>query len=211
MNEIFKKKHREKTPKHTLKVIHVERIWQREEGVGHPKSACGPAAAAMVVKYLSRKGFVTFDSMKNTELVNVLYRKIGTFPWGTTAGRLKRKLRFILNRWAIEGKWDVETTPAKKRFYAYCSSIDDELPVIILFPLNFSRNAYSSHHFVVGIGYKVENSHRYLAVLDPDGGKHNDKVHWIKWEENEPYMKFVFLKRFNVPDRRCTFFKKKLR
>src|SRR5690606_41270634 len=82
MNEIFKKKHREKTPKHTLKVIHVERIWQREEGVGHPKSACGPAAAAMVVKYLSRKGFVTFDSMENTELVNVLYRKIGTFPWG---------------------------------------------------------------------------------------------------------------------------------
>ncbi len=42
MNEIFKKKHREKTPKHTLKVIHLERIWQREEGVGIPNLLVGP-------------------------------------------------------------------------------------------------------------------------------------------------------------------------
>ena len=36
---------------------------------------------------------------------------------------------------------------------------------------------------------------KYIATLDPNGGKNNNSIHWIDWEVNEPYMNLLFIER----------------
>lgn len=181
-------------PKKTKKIINMKRIWQRDKGISHPNSACGPTVAAMVTTYFSQKGFINYKSLESAELVNLLYQKIGTLPWGTSINRWSNKMERFLNRYTFKGRWHIETLPAENNFLTYCDSISQDFPVILRFTFNFSQEAFASYHYVIGIGYRINETNKYIAVLDPDGGKNNDAIHWIKWELNEPYMKLLLFK-----------------
>lgn len=183
-------------PKHTKKTLKLVRIWQRETGIHYPKSACGPTAAAMVTNYLSKNHLINFSPQDNATLVNMLYKKIGTKPWGTSASRWRKKMeRFFNNNSLRNVKWRITTVRAKRCFYEYCRAIDTNMPVLLRFTFNFSEEAFAAHHYVVGIGYHVSNEKKLIAVLDPDGGKKNESIHWVDWDVNEKYMKLIFIER----------------
>lgn len=174
-------------------LLDVRRIWQRTRGVKRPSSACGPTSAAMVIDYLSREKELTYSIRPDDQLVNELYKAVKTYPWGTVIFCLQYRLRNLLNKHSKDGKWRVKFNWAMGQYSDYVSSIEKGNPVIIHFMFNFSRQTFASHHYVVGIGYRFLGSQKQIAVLDPDAGEYNHKIHWIDWRKNEKYMNLLLL------------------
>lgn len=179
------------------KILDVERIWQRGEGITHPNSACGPTSAAMVTKYFVDENRLTYTTQSNDMLVNELYKTMGTFPWGTHILCLQKQLARLLNRHTNEAKWRVKFVWANRRYGTFVQSIEEGNPVIIHFLFNFSKKTFASHHFVVGVGYRSIENRKLIAVLDPDAGEHNKHIHWLDWDKNEKYMNLLVINRKN--------------
>lgn len=184
------------TPKFNEIILPLNRIWQRSPGIEHPNSACGPASAAILINYFREREWIHLYDENNVTLVNLLYDHIGTTLFGTSARRFCKSVASYLNRHDTNFRWIVQKQPAYGRYLAYCYAIDSGYPVVLRFTFNFSDEAFASHHYCVGIGYKNVNGKRLIATIDPDGGERNNSVHWIDWEKNEPYMKMItFYKR----------------
>lgn len=174
-------------------ILPVERIWQRKEGIQYPNSACGPTTAAMVTNYLIRENRLRYEEISSSRLVNDLYREMGTMPWGTSSRRWRRRMNRFLNMYATENQWRVKQIRATHHFPLYVESIQRQTPVILRFTFNLAKNSFASHHYVVGVGYRMDEDGQFMAVLDPDGGKRNERVHWLKWSEHSKYMKLLYI------------------
>jgi|SRR5690625_3463852 len=185
----------EKTlPETREKVLQLERIWQRGSGIRRPKSACGPTSAAMIVRYFVENGRLRYPLTENDdELVNQLYRSVGTLPIGTIIFVLQAQLYRLLNKYSVSGKWRVKFAYANNRYAQYVHAINHDNPVIIHFIANFSKKVFASHHFVVGVGYRKIGEKKFIGVLDPDAGKHNRKIHWFDWDTNEKLMNLLII------------------
>ena|SRR5699024_8275669 len=176
-------------PKHVEKVLAVKRIWQRSEGIAHPNSACGPTTAAMLLQYMANNQQDKIET--EAALVNGLYKQIRTRVWGTSARKWRKGVKRHLNRRWPANSWDVQLMRAENQFPVYCQSIDQAIPVVLRFTLNNNSHAFASYHYILGIGYRVEEGQAKVAVLDADGGKMNESVHWIDWHENERFIKIL--------------------
>lgn len=180
------------------KVLPVERIWQRIDGVTHPNSACGPTTAAMLIHYMSRRNDLALADcveVSPATLVNILYKKLATRPWGTSARSWQKGMAAYLNERWPEENWQVAVQGAKGQFASYCQSIDRGMPVVLRFIFNYSSAAFASHHYILGIGYEVDEAGGKIAVLDADGGKSNNRVYWIRWNEHERFFKTLSILR----------------
>lgn len=175
------------------KRLNVERIWQRQEGIRYPNSACGPTVAAMIVKYLRKKEVLPPLKVEDAELVNLLYKKIGSLPWGTSVGRWQKGMETYFNRHLFPRKVKFEIRKAVHAYSDLVRAIDRGYPVLLRFTFNFSPNSFASHHYVLGVGYRYDDEHQYVACLDSDGGKDNDTFHWLSWEEQAVHMKMATL------------------
>lgn len=182
-------------PKTTKKILPIERIWQRHPGIERPNSACGPTTGAMIVSYLEKTVPHLQPASIRTRamLVNELYKIIGTKPWGTSTRQWRRGMKRYLNSNDPTKTWDVNKRRGIGNFSLYCQSIDQGYPVILRFTFHFSKEAFASHHYVVGVGYKIVGNRQLVAVKDPDAGEKNTEIHWIDWEQNEHYIKMLVL------------------
>lgn len=179
------------------KVLAVRRIWQRTKGIKRPSSACGPASAAMVLDYMSREKELAYSIRPDDQLVNELYKAVRTYPWGTVIFCLQYRLRNLLNKHSEDNNWRVKFNWAMGQYKYFVHSIEKGNPVIIHFMFNFSKQTFASHHYVVGIGYRAVGSKKQIAVLDPDAGENNRKIHWLDWNENEKYMNLLLIEQRN--------------
>src|SRR5699024_8928274 len=120
-----------------------------------------------------------------------LYKQIRTRAWGTSARKWRKGVKRYLKQVWPANAWDVQLMKAEDQFPAYCQSIDQAIPVVLRFTLNKNPHAFASHHYILGIGYRMDEGRAKVAVLDADGGKLNERVHWIDWEENERFIKIL--------------------
>lgn len=183
-------------PNNRQKILRIERIYQREKGITSPNSACGPTTAAMIIHYLIEKGTPfkgNYKKMSTVQLVNDLYDRFSTRPWGTSSRRWRGGMERFLNKNSAVGNWSASIHRAEGNFLPYCQSIDENMPVVLRFTFNRAEHSFASHHYILGIGYAIRNHEPFVAVLDADGGKLNEGIHWIHWNENERFMKMIQL------------------
>src|SRR5699024_5883051 len=119
------------------------------------------------------------------------------YPWGTVIFCLQYHLRNLLNKHSEGNRWHVKFNWAMGQYKHYVRSIENGNPVIIHYMFNFSKQTFASHHYVVGIGYRSVGGKKQIAVLDPDAGEHNRKIHWIDWHKNEKYMNLLLIGKRN--------------
>jgi len=181
-------------PIHEQNVLPIRRLWQRAAGVHHPNSACGPTTGAMIVQYMMQQQNAeinTTDAVVSVQLINTLYKEIGTRPWGTSARRWQKGMMRYFSKTCPEENLTVHLQRASGQYGTYCQSIDKGMPVVLRFTFNSSPQTFASHHYILGIGYSQKGDEEKVAVLDADGGKLNNKIHWINWNDNERFIKIL--------------------
>ncbi|WP_148505222.1 hypothetical protein [Paenibacillus beijingensis] len=77
-------------------------------------------------------------------------------------------------------------------WYAYTSSIDNNLPVGIRFDYWISDTTYTNYHFVLGNGY-VMYTQNYFGFKDPDSGQNNTGTIYRVWSDNDQDIGFLAL------------------
>jgi hypothetical protein len=177
----------------TSKELSVTRVWQRASGVSNPNSACGPATGAMISNYYGKTYNIRTSSYYggDANLVNHLYNEMGTYSWGTTANQWGYGMEQHLNHNYYPEKWFRLNYRASGNWTKYEYSINKNRPVALRFDVTTNPYAYSTYHFVAGVGYKYVGEEGYAGIKDPDGGQYNTGTHWIYWGTNSSDMSMI--------------------
>jgi len=171
----------------------VIRVWQRLPGVNWPDSSCGPTTGAMIANYYESKGYNVRDYSYyggNAQLINHLYREMGSTAIGTTANNWGYGMVEHLDH-NYTDDWQRITQSAQGNWTWYESAINKNRPVALRFDLYTNPNTYSDYHFVCGMGIYYEGEETYAGVKDPDGGQYNTGTHYFSWVVNAPDMTMI--------------------
>lgn len=177
----------------TEKTLGVTRVHQRASGINFPNSSCGPATGAMISNYYANSYNVFSSSYygSDAKFINHLYSEMGTTLVGTTANQWGYGMEQHLNHNYNPTKFSRLNYSASGNWTRYEYSINKNRPVALRFDITSNPYAYSSYHFVAGIGYKYVGEEGYAGIKDPDGGSGNTGTHWIYWAANAKDMTMI--------------------
>ncbi|WP_397537144.1 hypothetical protein [Rummeliibacillus pycnus] len=158
--------------------LNVTRVWQRQSGVTHPDSSCGPAAGAMIANYYKDiKGYKVRGkgsySNSNANLINHLYFEMNSYALGTNSYSLANGFQVHLNHDMTGWKYTRTTDPGYSNVTA---PIRDGHPVATVW-LALGDEDY---HWRVINGIDTDGG-QYLSYKDSDGGSDNTGAHWVSW------------------------------
>ncbi|MFZ7103182.1 MAG: C39 family peptidase [Peptococcaceae bacterium] len=174
-------------------LLPVTRLYQRMSGVTWPSSSCGPTTGAMITNYWANQGYNIRNSSYyggNAALINHLYTEMGSTPVGTTANNYGYGMDTHLNHNYADA-WARLTFSCRNNWPTYETAINRGRPVALRFDITSNPNAYSSYHFVCGLGTYYEGEETYAAIKDPDGGSSNTGTHYFSWVVNENDMTMI--------------------
>ncbi|MFC3210687.1 C39 family peptidase [Planomicrobium okeanokoites] len=171
------------------KTLQVYRVYQREPGVNHPNSACGPAAGASISNYYNDYRY--FNVRDSTyyggaaNFIDHLYYDMNSATWGTNAYAFANGLKLHLNH-SMTGWYSVSsTTPT---FSQMMTAINANYPVAMVSPYL----ADDTYHWRVIKGYdNLDGS--YIAYVDPDGSYSGTR--WSSWSTWASKIDTVYLRR----------------
>ncbi|MEC0304738.1 C39 family peptidase [Terribacillus saccharophilus] len=185
------------------KVLKVDRIWQRRNGMTGKDSNCGPATGAMIIDYYhDHSGYNVRDNAYYgswAKLSNHLRSDMGTTAfgtslWGFASGMHKHVLHTSsASAWRNNVVNDAVGTNAQSKYIGAINSGD---PAGIRFDLFRASGVEFKHHFVAGIGYDRDGSFDgdlHVAYKNPDGTENNNGTHWFDWTVNDQDMGFAYL------------------
>jgi hypothetical protein len=171
----------------SYKVLNVDRIWQRTDGVSSPNSACGPTTGAMIADYYHDvRKLNVYDNAKYgswAALINHLYYEMHSAEWGTSFGGFIDGMLYHLEHTM---NWTAHSSTSPD-FSDVTRAINSSNPIAVEWPYFVSSGATYRYHFVAGIGYDYEGAYYgdyQVAYKDPDGGKDNTATHWFDWSVN---------------------------
>lgn len=182
--------------------LSITRMWQRQSGVNHPKSACGPTSLAMALNYLSNTvGLNVLDlsdfNNSESEMINGLYNYLGTGIIGTSSGNMSYFLHEILNDnmsgWAVTKVNGNDTGAIDK----YKDRVVSSRPPLLMWDtIKLPWETYDvTWHWQTGSAYRNSNGSFEFGVKDPDGGANNTATKYYSWEDNKKGFHFLSYKQ----------------
>lgn len=182
------------------KVLPVDRIWQRRDGINNKNSACGPTTGAMIIDYYhDNLGYNVRDNDfygSWANLVNHLRLEMDTYLWGTTMNNWREGLYNHVHH--NGGSWDDFQFKGVGNSNFFITAINSDDPVGIRFDYFVENEEEINYHFVTGIGYNKNGSYTgdlHVAYKDPDGGKNNSGTKWLDWTEFDQDFTFAYLNK----------------
>ncbi|WP_181444683.1 hypothetical protein [Bacillus sp. 03113] len=183
----------------TVKVLAVDRIYQRSSGINNPGSACGATTGAMIMDYYHDVlGYSVRDNAYYgswAALVNHLYNEMGSTWIGTSlsmwANGALTHVRHASSNWESSQYSDAVGNSSK-----FIAAIDSNDPAALRFDRFDAGGSVIEYHFVAGIGYDKDGSYAgdlHIAYKDPDNGSTNTGTHWLDWTADDDDFGFAFL------------------
>ena len=147
-------------------------------------SACGPVTISVILQYWNKP-----------YSVNRLYKRL----WATKIGSFRFIMVCRLKKW-LGGTWMVkssnridEVIKELKRGHPVAAKFDK------YFTFHFFQKPMYRYHWVVLIGYKIQNGQIYLFFHDNGAPGRSSKIRRISFQEQSSVLRFVLLSPKNPP------------
>ncbi|TFJ93915.1 papain-like cysteine protease family protein [Lentibacillus salicampi] len=176
------------------KLLNVDRIWQRRNGVNHPNSACGPAVGAMIADYYHDvMGYSVRDNAvygSRANLINHLYGEMRSFYTGTLLYPWNKGMYAHVTHDSSAWSNHQDKSPSISEI---TSAINSNDPLGAQTDMNGTEHLSNWHWYTI-IGYNENRGNWKIAIKDPDGGKNNDATHWVDWSANDQDLDIVWMR-----------------
>ncbi|GBF74012.1 hypothetical protein PA598K_02341 [Paenibacillus sp. 598K] len=182
--------------------LDVTRIYQRLEGVDHPKSACGPTSLAMAIQYLSSLGYNVHDvshfNYSFPQMINGYYNFLSSNFMGTSSGNMSFLVPTLLNMYMTgwtSTSVDADSSGAMDKFKDRI--VSSRPPLVMWDQLSWFPwiDADVYWHWQTGNAYRTSGGAFQFGVKDPDNGINNTSTIYYSWIDNQNGFMFVSYKQ----------------